>query len=550
MKLKKMLAFVSALCMTCMSVPVQGFAEETDVSALVQEVDQLNTDYSVSMKKLDVQSNGGVALFMDGYARVQSEAGKYDTLIDKDGNVVYTAQAGEIKSFRDITGSEIISDVTGFNGYSPNNDYIPTYDYDAGVEIDNLSLSAPCSYHLLDGTLLTGNYAYGGVMNDDVAVVVNVVESTEEVKDEDGDVTIYGDYLQASIINSEGKVLYTFPYKIHCKETHFYPDEDEGTTNEDTYYGYNAIGFGMPSEGLIGFFYTAMSESSNEWNWCHGYVDYEGNIVIPQEYSDVGAFSEGLAWVEHGGGTGHNYGLGYIDKSGEVVIPFGKYCRVSSFKNGLAMVAIDAYEEDPNESGSTWHDEILKYGYINKKDEIVIPFEYDGLQDIFSGDYIYAQKDGKYGYINKKNEVIIPFEYDNAYGTYCDLFTVVKDGKCGLLDKNNQTVIPMIFDDISACGSDGTVFAVLDNQVYFFEISPESEQTPSQSDDFLLGDADSSGEIDILDVITVNKAILGKENLSADGLKAIDFNGNGKPDSNESLTLLKYIVGIITDFNA
>ena len=64
------------------------------------------------------------------------------------------------------------------------------------------------------------------------------------------------------------------------------------------------------------------------------------------------------------------------------------------------------------------------------------------------------------------------------------------------------------------------------------------------------GDADGNGGINILDVITINKAIFGKENLSENGLKAIDFNGNGNPDSDESLTLLKYIVGIITDFNA
>ena len=56
--------------------------------------------------------------------------------------------------------------------------------------------------------------------------------------------------------------------------------------------------------------------------------------------------------------------------------------------------------------------------------------------------------------------------------------------------------------------------------------------------------------VDILDVITINKAIMGKENLSASGLKAIDFNHNSKPDADEALTLLKYIVGLIEDFTA
>jgi len=76
--------------------------------------------------------------------------------------------------------------------------------------------------------------------------------------------------------------------------------------------------------------------------------------------------------------------------------------------------------------------------------------------------------------------------------------------------------------------------------------SGEEPETPIET--LLEGDADGSGKIDILDVITLNKAILGKEELSETQLKAIDFNGNGKPDSEEALTLMKYIVGLITSF--
>ena len=63
--------------------------------------------------------------------------------------------------------------------------------------------------------------------------------------------------------------------------------------------------------------------------------------------------------------------------------------------------------------------------------------------------------------------------------------------------------------------------------------------------DYKTGDTDNSGEIDIMDIITVNKALLGSKRLSASAVKAIDFNGNGLPDSEESLLLLKYVVGIV-----
>ena len=78
------------------------------------------------------------------------------------------------------------------------------------------------------------------------------------------------------------------------------------------------------------------------------------------------------------------------------------------------------------------------------------------------------------------------------------------------------------------------------------EAETTTEETESQSEEILSGDADGNGTINILDVISINKAILGKETLAPEQLKAIDFNHNDKPDSEESLTILKYIVGLVT----
>ncbi len=77
----------------------------------------------------------------------------------------------------------------------------------------------------------------------------------------------------------------------------------------------------------------------------------------------------------------------------------------------------------------------------------------------------------------------------------------------------------------------------------------DSSEKETESTPLLYGDADENGEIDILDVIAVNKAILGKEILSETaGVKA-DVNHNGKPDSDDSMMILKYIVGLVTDFS-
>jgi len=82
------------------------------------------------------------------------------------------------------------------------------------------------------------------------------------------------------------------------------------------------------------------------------------------------------------------------------------------------------------------------------------------------------------------------------------------------------------------------------------ETSDQTDTTEEASEtsdtEILLGDANADGKVDILDVITVNRVILGKETLNDNQLKAVDFNQNGKPDSEEGLSIMKYIVGLVT----
>ncbi len=93
--------------------------------------------------------------------------------------------------------------------------------------------------------------------------------------------------------------------------------------------------------------------------------------------------------------------------------------------------------------------------------------------------------------------------------------------------------------------------------VYEYDNTELPGEEPSESDtepaseavSKLPGDADLSGKVDILDVITVNRAILGKEKLEGQGFINIDFNKNNAAEASESLAIMKYIVGLITDFS-
>ena len=77
---------------------------------------------------------------------------------------------------------------------------------------------------------------------------------------------------------------------------------------------------------------------------------------------------------------------------------------------------------------------------------------------------------------------------------------------------------------------------------------PEEKPTESEAVEITkIGDATLDGTVNIVDVISINKAVLGKETLSQQALVNIDLNHNNKPDSDESLAILKYIVGLSSE---
>ena len=78
------------------------------------------------------------------------------------------------------------------------------------------------------------------------------------------------------------------------------------------------------------------------------------------------------------------------------------------------------------------------------------------------------------------------------------------------------------------------------------ETDGEATSEP-KAKDFIYGDVDQNGEVDILDVITLNKNLLGKEEIDADQQKAADVNLSGKPDINDSTLILKFIVGLVKE---
>lgn len=106
-------------------------------------------------------------------------------------------------------------------------------------------------------------------------------------------------------------------------------------------------------------FFRGLSNAEDEDYNC-GFINEDGNIVIPFEFDNAGHFSEdGLVSVYKDGKWA------FMDEAGELITDF-IFDKVSDFSYGRAAVCRDG-----------------KWGYINAKGEEVIPVRYDCADDFY-----------------------------------------------------------------------------------------------------------------------------------------------------------------------
>lgn len=183
----------------------------------------------------------------------------------------------------------------------------------------------------------------------------------------------------------------------------------------------------------------------------YGIIEVEtGKTVIPFEYDGIYLPSEELIRAK----KGEKYG--YLNIKNEVVIPF-IYDEANDFSEGLALVGKNNNIMMTN-YGLIWK---KKFGFINNKGKTEIPFKFadqtlvalesgggfhEGLAaiGIDRPNYVYA---GDIGYINKKGDFVIAPQYKRASAFFCGVAVVEKDEKYGAINKKGEVIVPMKYNN-------------------------------------------------------------------------------------------------------
>lgn len=165
---------------------------------------------------------------------------------------------------------------------------------------------------------------------------------------------------------------------------------------------------------------------NNTW----GFINTEGQWVIPPRYEAASHFSDGLALVKSA------QGIGFVNLQADEVIPC-QFFDSLGFWEGFASVA-----RADHKSG-------VKWGLIDKQGRWAIEPLYDFLGPLFQGRTRFNQR-GRWGYLESQGQVLLPPSFDWA-GDYIDGIARVQEVthilKTYYIDLKAQPIGPHFFDN-------------------------------------------------------------------------------------------------------
>lgn len=188
-------------------------------------------------------------------------------------------------------------------------------------------------------------------------------------------------------------------------------------------------------------------------NGLWGFIDAHGNEFIKPQYEKYISFSHGFAGIYKDGK------LGFINKKNELVIPCEydfldeRFFQFTEYEDKLYVSA--------RKNG--------KWGIIDSDNNVIIPFKYDDICSV--NKIIWAKLGEKCGFIDINDNIVIPFEYDDYkedFHNFCDLseyHIISKNGLVGLINNNANIVIPIEYKSLAA-SNDNTIVAKKQNDKY------------------------------------------------------------------------------------
>ena len=149
--------------------------------------------------------------------------------------------------------------------------------------------------------------------------------------------------------------------------------------------------------------------------------------LTPFVYQPVTLVSEGRIGVSRGGKQG------FLDLQGNEIIPC-RYDEIGLFRQGRTLARIGD-----------------SCGIIDTLGRIILPLQYSdrtpkGIKYAYYDTLALVEKDGRLGYVDLDGQFVVPLVLEEAYQFSEGLAAVKKDGLWGYIDTHGDPFIPFLFD--------------------------------------------------------------------------------------------------------
>jgi hypothetical protein len=172
-----------------------------------------------------------------------------------------------------------------------------------------------------------------------------------------------------------------------------------------------------------------------------GVIDEAGKVLTHKDYDYIGTYHNGRALYSRTDSEGRS-SYGYLDLQGQEVIP-AQYRTANDFTDGKAVVQVSDQEYAliglDGQRITTY-----PYTYVGSPSEGLLPFQ--------------QQAQGKYGYINEQGKVVIPprFTGAQAFQEGRAVVNIAEDyhNKYGLIDRTGKFIMNPQYNSIELLGEE------------------------------------------------------------------------------------------------
>lgn len=199
-------------------------------------------------------------------------------------------------------------------------------------------------------------------------------------------------------------------------------------------------------DDVIMYYYSntlsILVKKDNKW----GFIDKEGNKITDNIYNDVIYFSKDTIRAVK------NKKFGIINSKGEVVVPF-KYLSIEPTKQeDMFIVSQGTIKEK-------------KLGLINRKQELLLPLEYEKID--YKKDYYIIFKNHKYGLANSTAKIVVPVTFEQVKNISEKYALVRVEGRWHFFDKKTQKILKEAFDKIDKVYGDNSYLKIRQKGEFF-----------------------------------------------------------------------------------